>query len=52
MKSLVLRMPDELLDWIRDKAAMETINRKVRVSMNSVILEILAQAKEAQERGK
>lgn len=50
MKSLVVRMPEELLDWVREQAALETISRKERVSMNTVILEILTHAKEAKER--
>jgi hypothetical protein len=49
MKNLALRMPEDLLDWIRDEAARETIARKDRVSMNTLILEILTKAKEARE---
>ena len=49
MKGLALKMPDELLCWIREKAARETINRGRQVSMNTVILELLGREMEADE---
>ena len=39
-------MPEELLDWLREKAARETIVRKRQVSMNTVALEVLTKAME------
>jgi len=34
-------MPEGLIDWIREKAARETIKRKKLVSMNTLVVEIL-----------
>ena len=48
--TLVLRMPDELLDWVREKAALETIRRKAQFSMNTLVVEILSAAKEADQK--
>ena len=42
MKPWALRMPEEMIDWLREKAAWETIKRKKQVSMNTVAVEILA----------
>ncbi len=39
-----IRIPEELYDWIREKAARETIKQKKRVSMNTLAMEILLQA--------
>ncbi len=47
MKSLMVRLPDEILDWIREKAALETIRQKKQVSMNSLVVEILEREMEA-----
>jgi hypothetical protein len=44
MKAITIRMPDEVLDWLREKAAMETIKQKRQVSMNTLAVKILAQA--------
>jgi hypothetical protein len=41
MKGLLLRMPENLLKWTREKAARETIKRGEQVSMNTVILELI-----------
>jgi hypothetical protein len=41
MKGLALRIPEELLKWVREKAALETISRGQQVSMNTVILELI-----------
>jgi hypothetical protein len=43
-------MPQEQLDWLREKAARETIRRKKSVSMNTVMLEILARAMKADKK--
>lgn len=43
-------MPVELLEWLREKAARETIKRKKSVSMNTLAIEILEKAKKADEK--
>ena len=50
MKSLMLRLPDGVLEWIRDKAAHETIRQKKQVSMNSLVVEILERAMKTDRR--
>jgi predicted DNA binding CopG/RHH family protein len=51
MKVMTIRMPDELLEWIRQKAARETINRKKSVSMNTMAVEILTGAMNQDKKG-
>ena len=51
MKVMTIRMPDELLEWIRQKAARETINRKKSVSMNTMAVEILTGAMKQDKKG-
>jgi hypothetical protein len=46
MKVISIRMPDELLNRLREKAAMESIRQKKNVSMNTVAVEILSKALE------
>jgi hypothetical protein len=46
----VLRLPDELDRWIRKKAAEETIKQNKRVSMNSLVVEILTKEMEAEKK--
>ena len=50
MKKWVIRMPDDLYEWLIEKAGMETAKRKKRVSMNSLALEILTKAMKASKR--
>ena len=50
MKPWTIRMPDELLEWIRERAAMESIKRKKNVSMNTVAVEVLTKAMEADRK--
>ena len=52
MKQWTIRMPQELLDWLREKAARETIRRKRQVSMNTVYVEILTKAMEKDKKKK
>jgi hypothetical protein len=40
-------MPEEVLDWLRVKAAKETIERNRNVSMNTVAVDILTKAMRA-----
>ena len=52
MKVISIRMPDELLSRLREKAAMESIRQKKNVSMNTVAVEILSKAlKKNNEKG-
>ena len=50
MKVLTIRMSDELVDWIREKAARETVKRKRSVSMNTLAVEILTKAMKADKK--
>jgi hypothetical protein len=43
-------MPKELMDWVREKAARETIKRKKNVSMNAMAVEVLTRAMKADKR--
>jgi hypothetical protein len=53
MKAISVRMPDEILDWLREKAAMETIKRKKLFSINGYIVEILRKEMETEkEKGR
>jgi hypothetical protein len=52
VKSVAIRMPVEILDWLREKAALETINRKKYISINTFVLEVLERERKAdQKRG-
>jgi predicted nuclease of predicted toxin-antitoxin system len=50
MITMSVRLPKEVVTWLRKSAAMETIEHDKRVSMNSLIVEILAKAMEADRR--
>ena len=41
-----LRMPEDLMKWLRIAAAKETIRREKNVSMNKLAVEIIARAME------
>ena len=47
MKQWTIRMPEKVFDWIREKAARETIRQKKSVSMNALAVEILSKAMKA-----
>jgi hypothetical protein len=47
MKVISVRMPEEILDWLREKSAMETIRLKKHFSINSYILNVLRREMEA-----
>jgi hypothetical protein len=51
VKAWSIRMPEELLEWLREKAALETIKRKRNVSINAIMVEILSGAKEVDKKG-
>ena len=44
MKSISIRMSENLLESLREMAARETIKRKKYVSINTLVVEILAKA--------
>ena len=44
MKPWTIRMPYEVLDWLRVKAAKETIKQNRNISMNTVAVDILMKA--------
>jgi hypothetical protein len=50
MNPWTIRLPDEVYLWIREKAAMETIRTKERVSMNTLGVEILTKAMKADKK--
>lgn len=52
MKPWTIRMPDEVLEWLREKAAMESIRQKKNVSMNTIAVEVLTQAMEKDKKKK
>jgi hypothetical protein len=51
VKAWSIRMPEELLEWLREKAALETIKKKRNVSINAIMVEILSGAMEAGKKG-
>jgi hypothetical protein len=50
MRGLNLRIPEEMLNWTREKAAKETIKRGEQVSMNTIILELIGREMEADRK--
>ena len=50
MKPFTLRVPEDILTWLREKAALGTIKADRRVSMNTLALEILTKAMEADKK--
>jgi len=50
MKAVAIRFPEEMHEWLRRKAASETIKRNARVSMNSYVLELVTRDMEADAR--
>ena len=50
MKAWTVRMPEDLFEWIMEKAARETIARKKRVSMNALTVDILLKAMRADKK--
>jgi hypothetical protein len=41
MKAITFRVPDEIADWLRDRAALETIKQKRQVSINGMVMDML-----------
>ena len=50
MKVFTMRLPDNVLQWLREKAALETIKENKQVSMNNLAVEILTKAMEADKK--
>ena len=50
MKSVSIRMPEELLSWLRIAAAKETIRQNQQVSINSLVVGILTKAMKADKK--
>jgi hypothetical protein len=50
MKQWTFRMPEELMEWLRETAARETIQRKKSVSMNALAVKILTKAMKADQK--
>ena len=50
LKALSIRMPDELFEWLMEKAARQTIDRKKRISMNTLAVDILMKAMRADKK--
>ena len=50
MKAWTVRMPEELFEWILEKAARETIAKKKKVSMNALTVDILTKAMRADRK--
>jgi hypothetical protein len=51
VKAWTVRIPVELMEWLREKAARETIRQKKSVSMNALAVEILTKAMKADKKG-
>jgi len=49
-KQWTVRVPEEILEWIREKAALETIKQKKIVSMNAFFVDLLTKAMEADKK--
>lgn len=46
MQPWTIRFPEKLFDWIRTRAAEQTIQEKRNVSMNSFVVDTLAKLME------
>jgi len=50
LKQWTIRMPEELLTWLRERAAKETIKRDRNVSMNTLAVDIIMKAMRADRK--
>ncbi|MGD8915160.1 MAG: hypothetical protein PVH35_01090 [Syntrophobacterales bacterium] len=50
MITISVRLPRQVVTWLRKSAALATIEQDKRVSMNSLIVEILAKEMETDRR--
>lgn len=51
MKSITIRMPDDIADWLTDRAARETIKRKQRYSVNTLVVDLIRKEMESEKKG-
>lgn len=50
MRAISIRMPEEILDWLREKAAMETIKQKKHFSINSYVVDLIKRQMESERK--
>ncbi len=50
MKTVTVRMPDELHEWLRERAAKETIKRKQQYSINTLVVDLIREEMEADRK--
>ena len=50
MVTMSVRLPKQVITWLRKTAAVETIEQDKRVSMNSLLIDILTRAMNADRR--
>jgi len=50
MVTISVRLPKQIVTYLRKRSALQTIEQDKRVSMNSLIVEILSQAMEGDRR--
>ncbi|MEM5789949.1 MAG: hypothetical protein AAGU11_21745 [Syntrophobacteraceae bacterium] len=50
MRAITVRLPEELLDWLREKAALKTIEIKKQYSINTLVVDILRRGMEADQK--
>lgn len=48
--TMSVRLPKQVVTWLRKTAAVETIEQDKRVSMNSLLIDILTKAMNADRR--
>jgi hypothetical protein len=49
MKAISIRMPEELLKWLRKRAARQTIETGKQYSINSLVVDVLEQERETDQ---
>jgi len=50
MRTMSIRIPEDLADWLRVQAAKETIKRTRYVSINTLVAEIFRRTMEADRK--
>jgi hypothetical protein len=50
MKSVSIRMPEDLLKWLRKRAARETFETGEQYSINSLVVDALSREMQADQR--
>jgi predicted DNA-binding protein len=50
MKTISFRLPDELAEWLRERAAKETIKRKKYISINVLVAELFKREMETDRK--